>query len=61
MCIRDSGCEGPSFTTIVSFGANAADPHHEPDDTVLKEGACVLFDMGCVLSLIHISLLWWIT
>ncbi|MEE8825828.1 MAG: Xaa-Pro peptidase family protein [Eubacteriales bacterium] len=42
------GAEGPSFTTIVSFGANAADPHHEPDDTVLKEGDCVLFDMGCV-------------
>ena len=42
------GCSGPSFTTIVSFGANAADPHHEPDDTVLKEGDCVLLDMGCV-------------
>ena len=42
------GCSGPSFTTIVSFGANAADPHHEPDDTVLKKGDCVLFDMGCV-------------
>ncbi|SDW56674.1 Xaa-Pro dipeptidase [Lachnospiraceae bacterium KHCPX20] len=42
-----NGCEGPSFTTIVSFGANAADPHHEPDDTVLKEGDCVLLDMGC--------------
>ena len=42
------GCTGPSFTTIVSFGANAADPHHEPDDTVLKKGDCVLFDMGCV-------------
>ncbi len=41
------GCEGPSFTTIVSFGANAADPHHEPDDTVLKEGDCILFDIGC--------------
>jgi Xaa-Pro dipeptidase len=41
------GAQGPSFTTIVSFGANAADPHHEPDDTVLKEGQCVLFDMGC--------------
>ncbi len=41
------GCEGPSFTTIVSFGANAADPHHEPDDTLLSEGDCVLFDMGC--------------
>ena len=38
---RAHGCEGPSFTTIVSFGANAADPHHEPDDTVLKEGDCV--------------------
>ena len=42
------GCSGPSFTTIVSFGANAADPHHEPDDTVLREGECVLLDMGCV-------------
>ena len=44
---RAHGCEGPSFTTIVSFGANAADPHHEPDDSVLYEGDCVLFDMGC--------------
>ena len=42
------GCSGSSFTTIVSFGANAADPHHEPDDTVLKAGDCVLLDMGCV-------------
>ncbi len=50
---RAHGCEGPSFTTIVSFGANAADPHHEPDDTVLKEGDCVLFDMGCVLLQRH--------
>lgn len=42
------GAEGNSFTTIVSFGANAADPHHEPDDTVLKNGECVLIDMGCI-------------
>lgn len=42
------GASGTSFPTIASFGANAADPHHEPDDTVLKEGDCVLFDMGCV-------------
>lgn len=41
------GCSGPSFSTIVSFGKNAADPHHEPDDTVLKAGECVLIDMGC--------------
>lgn len=43
-----AGCSGPSFTTIVSFGANAADPHHVPDETVLREGDCVLIDMGCV-------------
>lgn len=41
------GCEGPSFPTIVSYGAHAADPHHESDDTVVKEGDCVLIDMGC--------------
>lgn len=28
------------------FGANAGDPHHEPDDTVLKRGDVVLFDTG---------------
>ena len=44
---RKHDCEGFSFPPIVSFGANAGDPHHEPDDTVLKRGDCVLFDMGC--------------
>lgn len=33
---------------IVAFGKNAADPHHMTDDTVLKEGDCVLFDVGAV-------------
>ena len=42
------GCSGSGFSSIVSFGANAADPHHEPDNTVLKAGECVLIDMGCV-------------
>ena len=44
----DLGADGYSFTPIVSFGKNAADPHHEPDDTVLKAGDCVLFDVGCI-------------
>jgi len=44
----DLGADGFSFPPLVAFGANAADPHHEPDDTVLKEGDCVLFDVGCV-------------
>lgn len=44
----DLGADGYSFAPIVSFGKNAADPHHEPDDTVLKVGDCVLFDVGCI-------------
>ena len=43
---RKHGCEGFSFPPIVSFGTNAGDPHHEPDDTVLKRGDVVLFDIG---------------
>lgn len=44
---RSLGAEDHSFTPIVSFGANAADPHHEPDETVLAPGDMVLFDVGC--------------
>ena len=44
----ERGCSGNSFSAIVSFGANAADPHHEPDDTRVQDGDCVLIDMGCV-------------
>lgn len=44
---RELGADGPSFPPIVSFGANAADPHHEPDQTQVTPGDCVLFDIGC--------------
>ncbi|EHF02937.1 hypothetical protein HMPREF1008_00582 [Olsenella sp. oral taxon 809 str. F0356] len=44
---RRLGAQDHSFTPIVSFGANAADPHHEPDQTVLAKGDMVLFDVGC--------------
>ena len=43
---REQGCNAFSFPPIVSFGANAADPHHEPDGTVLRKGDVVLFDIG---------------
>jgi len=44
---EDLGASGFSFEPIVAFGANAADPHHEPDETTLKAGDIVLFDVGC--------------
>ncbi|MCR5794553.1 MAG: Xaa-Pro peptidase family protein [Solobacterium sp.] len=44
------GAHDFSFPPIVAFGVNAADPHHMPDDTVLKEGDTVLFDVGCKYS-----------
>ena len=31
----------------MGFGGNAANGHHGPDKTPLKEGDCVLFDVGC--------------
>jgi Xaa-Pro dipeptidase len=39
------GADFPIGTNIVSFGANAADPHHTPDKTELAEGDCALFDI----------------
>ena len=41
------GAEGQSFSPIVSFGANSAIGHHEPDHTALKEGDVVILDVGC--------------
>lgn len=37
----------PSFTTIVAFQENCADPHAEPSDKVLEEGMPIIVDMGC--------------
>ncbi|MGM9661814.1 MAG: M24 family metallopeptidase [Oscillospiraceae bacterium] len=47
-CYAEYGCEGLAFDSIISFGANAADPHHTPDDTVVREGDCIVIDIGCV-------------
>lgn len=45
---RVHGATGPSFETIVAFGANAAVPHHETGSARLKKNQCVLIDFGCV-------------
>lgn len=44
---RSLGAQDHSFSPIVSFGATAADPHHEPDQTTFHKGDMVLFDVGC--------------
>ena len=42
------GADGNSFSTDVSFGANAADPHHFTSDYRLHDNELVLIDMGCI-------------
>ena len=40
------GCHGFSFDPITAFAGNAADPHHEPDNSRGKYGDCVVLDIG---------------
>ena len=40
------GSEGPSFTPLICFGPNGAEPHHESDNTRLKDGDTVIMDVG---------------
>lgn len=35
-----------SFHPLIAYGANAAEPHHESDNTKLKSGDSVIFDIG---------------
>lgn len=35
-----------SFDPIIAYGANAADPHAEISDAVLKDGDCIVIDIG---------------
>ena len=44
--IRERGAECLSFDTIVATGPNAARPHHQTGNTVLKEGETIVFDCG---------------
>ncbi|MCB2300515.1 M24 family metallopeptidase [Clostridium tagluense] len=45
---EEMGAEGHSFDPIVGYGANAADPHHVMDNSTVKEGDCVVIDIGCI-------------
>ena len=43
---RSLGARGYSFPPLICFGANGAEPHHDTDDTVLREGDMVILDVG---------------
>ncbi len=44
--LQRSGANGFAFDTIVAFGPNAAEPHHQPAETQLEPGSLVLADVG---------------
>ena len=44
--MMERGADGLAFESIVSFGRNAALPHHMPNSTRLKPNSFVLMDFG---------------
>jgi Xaa-Pro aminopeptidase len=51
--MRRAGADGLSFDTIVAFGENAAEPHHEPGHRTLEEGDIVKMDFGALWDGYH--------
>ncbi|MCT4509658.1 MAG: Xaa-Pro peptidase family protein [Tepidibacter sp.] len=45
---EEIGADGFSFDPIIAYGENAANPHHEPSNTIIKEGDSIIIDIGCV-------------
>jgi Xaa-Pro aminopeptidase len=51
--MRRAGAEGPAFDTIVAFGEDAAEPHHEPTGRTLSRGDVVKMDFGGLVDGYH--------
>jgi Xaa-Pro aminopeptidase len=51
--MRRAGADGLSFDTIVAFGENSAEPHHEPNHRSLEEGDIVKMDFGALWGGYH--------
>jgi len=47
---EEMGTQGHSFDPIIGYGANAADPHHEMDNSTVKEGDSIVIDIGCKMN-----------
>ncbi|MFE8698937.1 M24 family metallopeptidase [Cytobacillus sp. FJAT-53684] len=48
--MRKFGAEGPSFSSIVLSGANAALPHGQPGSKTINRGDFLLIDMGVIVN-----------
>ncbi len=46
--MRIRGVSATSFLTIIAFGENTANAHHETSDRKLKYNEAVLMDFGCI-------------
>lgn len=59
--MRLKGSTTVSFYTIVAFGENAANPHHETSSRALKAEDAVLMDFGCIYKgyCSDITRSWW--
>jgi len=51
--MRQLGADGVSFDTIMAFGENAAEPHHEPTGRRLSQGDIVKIDFGALVDGYH--------
>lgn len=47
------GAEKMAFPTIVATGKNAAEFHHETNDTLIQNGDVLMIDFGCVYEGYH--------
>jgi Xaa-Pro aminopeptidase len=50
--MHERGAE-PAFASIVAFGPNSAEPHHEPTDRPLARGELVKCDFGALVDGYH--------
>ncbi len=51
--LRRAGAARPAFDTIVAFGEDAAEPHHEPTGRTLSRGDVVKMDFGGLVDGYH--------
>lgn len=53
IAMRGAGADDKGFDTIVAFGENAAEPHHEPSERPLERGDIVKVDFGARVGGYH--------